>query len=353
VEALAQVVIGVDAHKRTHTFAAADELGRELATKTVAATREGHLAAIAWASRWPGRRWAVEDCRHLTRTLEADLLRAGEQVIRVPTQMMAGLRRSARQPGKSDVIDALAVARASWREPDLPVARLDGPSRQVRLLVDHREDLVAERTRVQSRIRWHLHELAPDLDIPARGLKLQHVVERVAARLADLDGLIAAIARELLDRVRELNRRINELEREIKPLIHVLAPALLTIPGCGALTAAKLVGETAGARRFRSKSAYARWNGTAPQPASSGNTTRFRLNRGGNRQVNAALHRIALTQARTCPQGRDYIAKRRAQGNTKAEALRLLRRRLSDVVYRTLLIDESSAPPVQDIPPHK
>ena len=260
----AAVVIGVDAHKRTHTLVAADELGRELATETLAASADGHLAAIAWASWWPARRWAIEDCRHLTRTLEADLLRAGEQVLRVPTQMMAGVRRSARQPGKSDAIDALAVARAAWREPDLPVAQLDGPSRQVRLLVDHRDDLVAERTRLQSRIRWHLHEIAPDLEIPARGLKLQHVVERVGARLASIDGLIATITRELLDRVRELNRRINELEREITPLIRELAPTLLTVPGCGALTAAKLVGETAGAQRFRSKSAYARWNGTAP-----------------------------------------------------------------------------------------
>jgi len=137
VEGEAAVVIGVDAHKRTHTLVAADELGRELASKTLAATADGHLAAIAWAGRWPRRRWEIEDCRHLTRTLEADLLRAGEHVVRVPTQMMAGVRRSARQRGKSDAIDALAVAvaRAAWREPDLPVARLDGPSRQVRLLV--------------------------------------------------------------------------------------------------------------------------------------------------------------------------------------------------------------------------
>jgi transposase len=119
------------------------------------------------------------------------------------------------------------------------------------------------------------------------------------------------------------------------------------------LTAAKLVGETAGAARFRSQSAYARWNGTAPQPASSGNTTRFRLNRGGNRRANAALHRIALTQARAWPQGRDYIAKRRRQGNTQAEALRLLRRRLSDVVYRSLLNDELAAQPDPGIHTHK
>src|SRR3954452_7611461 len=191
------VVIGVDAHKRTHTLVASDELGRELAAKTLAATADGHLAAIAWAGRWPSRRWALEDCRHLTRTLEADLLRAGEQVVRVPTQMMAGVRRSARRPAKSDALDAVAVARAAWREPDLPAAQLDGPSRQVRLLVDHRDDLVAERTGIQSRIRWHLHELAPELEIAPKTLKLQPIIERVADYLASIDGLIAAIAREL------------------------------------------------------------------------------------------------------------------------------------------------------------
>jgi transposase len=105
----------------------------------------------------------------MTRRLEADLLRVGEEVVRVPTQMMAGVRRSARQPGKSDAIDALSVAGAAWREPDLPVAQLDSPSREVRLLVDHGDDLVAERTRLQSRIRWHLREIAPDLEIPPAG----------------------------------------------------------------------------------------------------------------------------------------------------------------------------------------
>jgi transposase len=154
-----------------------------------------------WASRWPNRRWALEDCRHLTRTLEADLLRAGEHVVRVPTQMMAGVRRSARYPGKSDAIDALAVARAAGREPDLPAAQLDGPSRHVRLLVDHRDDLVAERTRIQSRIRWHLDEIAPDLEIPARTLKLQHIVERADGRCR-----LSEVPRVLIDRFNTLIR---------------------------------------------------------------------------------------------------------------------------------------------------
>jgi transposase len=336
-----EVKIGVDAHKRTHTLVAADALGRELGQKTVPATSEGHLAALGWAAAWPQRTWAVEDCRHLTRTLERDLLRAGETLVRVPTHLMAGARRSARQPGKSDPIDALAAARAAWRERNLPAAQLDGPSRQIRLLVDHREDLVVERTRLQSRIRWHLHEIAPELDLPRRSLRTRRTVERVAKMLAGLDdSTIVQITREILERIQDLNARVVELEKQIKLLVYRLAPSLLGIPGCGALTAAKIIGETAGITRFRSKSAYARWNGTAPQPAWSGNTVRVRLNRGGNRQINAALHRIAITQARTPTAGRDYVARRTVGGNTKTEALRLLRRRLSDVVYRTLRADQ-------------
>jgi transposase len=247
------VVIGVDAHKRTHTMVATDAVGRRLAEATVEATTDGHLRALEWAACWPWRRWAVEDCRHLTRTLEGDLLRAGEELVRVPTKMMSGARRAAREAGKSDPIDALAVARAAWREPDLPVARLAGPERELRLLVDHRDDLVRERTRIQSRIRWHLHEIDPTLHVRLRGLRSQKVVDGLIAQLQDREGMIVAIVREQLTRVRELNQRALELERQIMQLVIRLAPSLLAIPGCGALTAAKIVGETAGASRFGSQ----------------------------------------------------------------------------------------------------
>jgi len=121
------VVVGADSHKRTHTLVAVDEVGRKLAVRTVAATSEGHLQAVEWAGQWPQVVFALEDCRHLTRRLEADLLRAGHRVLRVPTRLMAGARRASRTPGKSDPIDALAVAHAALREPDLPAAQLDGP----------------------------------------------------------------------------------------------------------------------------------------------------------------------------------------------------------------------------------
>lgn len=151
-------------HKRTYTVVAVDEHGRQLAAKTVGSTSSDHLRLLRWAELLgTRRRWAVEDYRHLSRRLERDLLAAGECIVRVPPKLMAHARDSARTFGKSDPIDALAIARATLREPDLPAARLDGADRDVRLLVDHRESLLAQRTRVINRLRWHLHELDPQL----------------------------------------------------------------------------------------------------------------------------------------------------------------------------------------------
>ena len=336
------VTIGVDAHKRTHTLVAVDEAGRKLSERTVAATLDGHFEALEWASQWDDRCFALEDCRHLTRRLEGDLLRAGEAVLRVPTRLMASQRRSSREPGKSDPIDALAVARAALREDNLPIAQLDGESRRLRLFVDHRADLVAERTRIQCRLRWHLHEVFPGREIAPKALKRFHVLDELEELLKDTDGTVAEIALELVIRTRELTVRVNELEREITVIVRVLAPKLLELSGCGVLSAAKIVGEAAGVRRFRSKAAFARWNGSAPIPVWSSNTVRHRLSRGGNRQVNAALHRIAITQWRGLGSGRAYITARMAAGDTKTEALRALRRRLSDVVFRLLIADEKA-----------
>jgi transposase len=332
------VTIGIDAHKRNHTVVAVDEQGRQLAHRSVGTSSSDHCALVGWAAGFAERRWAVEDCRHLSRRLERDLLAAGERIVRVPPKLMAGARASARSFGKSDPIDALAVARAALREPDLPLARLDGPARELRLLVDHREDIVGERTRMISRLRWHLHELEID-DAAARALTRLRNLEALARALAGVEGTVARIARRLVDRCWTLTVEINELEREISTLVEQLAPSLLAICGCGPLTAAKIVGETAGVERFKSKDAYARHNGTAPLPVWSSNRQRHRLSRTGNRQLNAAIHRIALTQAHWHPPAQALIARRRANGDGGLEALRVLKRRLSDVVYRALLAD--------------
>jgi transposase len=338
------VTLGADTHKASHTLVAVDDNGRQLARRTVAATSAGHLDALGWAAQWPVRMWAIEDCRNLSRALEGDLLRAGERVVRVAVRLMAAERHAGRAVGKSDPIDALAVARAALREPDLPFAQLDGPEREVRLLVDHREDLLAERTRMQNRVRWHLHELLPG-EAPAAGtLDRALVLDTLEQRLASSSGIVARLARELLASIRQLTRVITELEREIARLVKPLAPTLLALLGCGALTAAKLVGETASIGRFRSRAAFARYNGTAPIPVWSGNTERVRLNRGGNRQLNAALHRIAVTQLRHDSLGRGYVERRMTAGDTKCEAIRALRRRLSDEVYRRLMLDAQPFP---------
>jgi transposase len=336
------VILGADLHKRSHTVVAIDETGRKLAEKTVTATAEGHLELRRWARQWPERRWALEDCRHLSRTLERDLVVVGEAVVRVPPKLMAGARRSAREPGKSDPIDALAVARAAIREPDLPVARLDGPERDVRLLVDHREDLVADRTQAMNRLHWHLHELLPGREPKPRSLGRSIVQAELERQLAGLEGTVARIARELVARIRELTAAIDALEREITRLVERLAPTLLALQGCGHLSAAKLVGETAGIGRFRRAGQFARHNGTAPVPVWSGNQVRHRLSRGGNRQLNVVLHRIAITQVRLGGPGRAYFEHRLSSGDTKSEAIRALRRRISDEVFRRMSHDEDA-----------
>ena len=335
------IVIGIDSHKRTHTAVAVDGTGRKLAERTLPATSAGHLELVRWAARFSERTWALEDCRHLSRRLSTDLLVAGEGVVRVPPKLMAGVRRSSREPGKSDPIDALAVARAALRE-DLPVATLDGPDREVRLLVDHREDLVAERTRAENRLRWHLQELDPGHEPVARSLDRAVVLAALERDLAGAPGTVGRIARELVVRIRDLTATINDLEREIGRLVAALAPSLLALTGCGPLTAAKLVGETAGIGRFRSRAAFARHNGTAPLPVWSGNTERHRLSRTGNRQLNVALHRIAITQLQREGQGRTYLEHRRTQGDTKTEAIRALLRRISDEVFRRMRTDEAA-----------
>lgn len=341
------VVVGADVHKRTHTFVAVDEAARELGEKAFAATTEGHQAAVRWARQRFGTEvvWAIEDCRHLSARLERDLLSAGQSVVRVPPKMMAEQRRIARTRGKSDPIDAAAVARAALREPDLPVATHDETSRELKLLVDRRDDLVKHRTATINRLLWRVHEIDPAWAPPKASLDRAVHQQRLADRLATLGGIVAELARDELADVVELSGRINQLERRITTLVGDAAPTLLAMPGVGALTAAKIVGEAAGVARFKSEAAFARHAGIAPIPVWSGNTAgRVRLTRSGNRQLNAAVHRIALTQKRCHPDAAAYLQRRTAMGNTPTEALRALKRRLSDTVYRALLADATPTP---------
>jgi transposase len=337
------IVLGIDPHKKSHTAVALEAATGELLCElTVRANRRGRERLLAWARALaPERRFALEDCRHVSGRLERFLLERGEVSVRVPPKLMAGVRRSARTRGKSDAIDAAAVARAALREPDLPEARLEGPERELRLLVDHRADLIAERTRIQQRLRWHLHDLELALEIPPKALRRACWLARLQDELAGWEGVQARLARDLTCRCRTLSAEIDALEHEIARLTAELAPELLELPGCGALTAACLLGETAGAERFASAARFAMHAGVAPLPVVSGQVQRYRLNRRGNRQLNAALHRIAITQMRTHEPARAYLERKRAEGKSKREALRCLKRHLARIVWQTLRSAES------------
>jgi transposase len=345
MEATTMVVVGADVHKRTHTFVAVDEVGRKIGEQVVRATTAGHAQAVMWARERFGVEvvWAIEDCRHLSARLERDLLTAGQKVVRVPPKLMAQARASARTRGKSDPIDALAVARGYLREPDLPVASHDEVSRELKLLVDRREVLVAQRTAMINRLRWRVHELDPEQAPQPASLDRSKHREKLAAWLYTVPGLVAELARDELADIARLTEAINALAKRIGERVRQIAPTLLALPGCGELTAAKLVGEAAGVIRFKSEAAFARHAGVAPIPVWSGNTAgRVRMTRSGNRQLNAALHRIAVTQIRLDGLGQAYYRKRLAAGDSTTEALRCVKRRLARVVYHHLHTDHKN-----------
>jgi transposase len=344
------IVLGADTHKVSHTVGALNEAtGRVVADLTVRAKRRSFDDLLQWARTLDADRvWAIEDCRHVSGALERFLLARGERVVRVAPKLMADARKSSRERGKSDPIDAVAIARAALREglDTLPVAQLAGPELEVRLLVDHRERLVGQRTALINDLRWGLHDLWPELEIPERALIRNCWQERVAGRLQRAEQAVRVrIARDELRRIRELTRAIDALERELAPLVARLAPRLLAERGCGVLTAAKLIGEIAGVTRFASDAKLARSAGSAPIPASSGNTKRHRLDRGGNRQLNCALHRLAVSKARLDPETAAYLARKQAEGNSRREALRCLKRHLARRVWRLLQPPPPSSTP--------
>jgi transposase len=330
------IVIGLDVHKQSVTAVAVDEAGRPLEEKVIAV---GSDELLDWAAALDDARlWAVEDCRQLTRWLERQLLSVGEDLVRVPPKLTVPERRAGRTRGKSGPIDALAIARAAIREPNLSRPRADERVyREIKLLIDHREDLIDQRRRTQQRLRWHLHQLDPTYAVPLRMLSRASRLERVSRWLARREQeLQVRLARELVSMIRSLNRAVGELDQELEQRTVEVAPALLELPGCAAVTAAKLLAEIGPVDRFKSDAQLARHSGVAPLEASSGKSQRHRLDRGGNRQLNAALYRIAITQARYHAPARDYLERKRSEGKSRREALRCHKRLLVRVVFNTL-----------------
>jgi transposase len=348
------IVLGADMHKSSHSVAAvAASTGELRGDRTVDVGTRGFAAALEWARGLGGERvWALEDCRHVSGAFERFLLGRGERVVRVSTRLMAGERRGGRDRGKSDRIDALAVARAALREgfDRLPVAELAGVELDIRLLVDHRERLVRTRTALNNDLLWHLHDLWPEQTFPASALLSKKWASRIGRRLARAQQTARVrIARDELRHMRELTHTIDALEAEIAELVAQVAPQLLAEPGFGPLTAGKLIGEIAGVHRFATDAKLARAGGIAPIPVSSGKTDRHRLDRGGNRQINTTIHRIAVTRLRCHPETRAYIARKRSEGKSTTEAIRCLKRHLARRIWH--LLQPPSPNPNQTITP--
>jgi transposase len=346
------IVIGVDAHKRTHTLVALDAgTGTSRGETTIQASDQGVLGALRFAVALDvDRVWAVEDCRHVTSRLERALLGVGERVIRVPPALTGESRKATRTPGKSDPIDARAVALAAIREgvENLPVAFLDEQAHEIRVLCDYRDQLMRERNRLINRLRWHLVRIAPEIEhqLGPAALKGPRIRARLARQLGQLQASPELrVAKAQLRRVNAITKEQKELLSELTALIKAHAPQLLEQRSIGTVTAAVIIGRTAGAQRFRSEACFARHTGTAPIPASSGKTTRHRLHRGGDRQLNRAIHIIALGRLAWDPETRAYIERRLSDGKTKREALRCLKRHIARQIWHLLYNTQPASPP--------
>ena len=339
------IVVGIDCHTRTHFGAAVDAQGRVLGTCEVDASEAGLAQLVQWLGRFRGDRLvAVEGAHGFGLPLTRRLLAARESVVDIPSQLTASGRRSSRRRGKDDEGDAIVIARVALREVDLPrlqVAHLDA---DLKLLVDARDQLVAESTRVRNRLHALLLVLAPGYRAQT-GALISHTALATARRLVmrarDADPIRAQLALSAIRRLLALETEIAGLERDLKAVVAARRPTrLLSICGVGPIVAAKLLGETHAVTRFPSEAAFAAHPGTAPLPASSGITQRHRLNRGGNRQLNRALFTVARVQARWEPRARAYLERKRAEGKSPAESRRCLMRHLAAIVYRAMVADQ-------------
>jgi transposase len=339
------IIIGIDAHSRSHAAAAIDEQGRLFDGIEVGAGPRGLAKLGAWIEALPQPRLvAIENARGYGLAIAQLLLAQGEELVDVPATLTCDGRRSSGQRGKHDQGDALVVARIALRdEPRLP--RLDATvlDDELKLLADARDQLIVEAGRWRNRAHALLRVAAPGYQAKTGTLASAGCVRRaraIARRAAAHDPVRGRLAVQALDRLTALERDAAKLEREIRELLRVRGCAhLLAIRGVGPIVAAKILGETRDIRRFRSAAAFAAHTGTAPVPASSGRVRRHRLNRGGNRQLNRALYTIAIVQARWDPAARCYLERKLAEGKSAAEARRCLKRHLANVVYRALIAD--------------
>ncbi|MFG3714790.1 IS110 family transposase [Micromonospora sp. NPDC047730] len=337
---MARVIIGVDPHKRSATIEIINAREKTLGQGRFGTDRDGYQAMLAAGRKHKDRVWAVEGCNGIGRHIAQRLVADGETVVDVPAKLSARARVFATGQGrKTDPVDARSVAVVALRTEGLRQVVTDDTTVALRLLVDRRDQLGRARTEVVSRLHHLLLELVPggakkDLSAQqARALlgtvRPRDVVGKTRRRLAS----------ELIGELVVIDKKIKTAKQELTDLVNSTGSRLMSLTSIGPSGAARLLGDIGDIARFTSRAHFASWNGTAPIDASSGDQNRHRLSRAGNRRINRALHIMAIVQLRRDTEGRRYYRRRLAAGKTPMEALRALKRRLSDIVYRQLVAD--------------
>jgi transposase len=365
-EALHKVIIGVDPHKLSATIEVIDAHERLLGSGRFTTDKEGFAAMRRQVEQWPDRTWAVEGSLGVGRPLAQRLLECGEQVVDVPAKLAARVRIfDTGHNRKTDARDAHSIAVVAARTKNLRVIAPDGELEALRMLVDRREELARQRVQTVNRLQRLLAELTPGRakkDITA----LQAKAILAGVRPRDIAGKTRRrVAADELADLFSIEKKVKVLTAEIKVIVEARGSNLMDLPGVGPVVAARVLADVGDVARFADRNRFASWTGTAPLDASTGEQNRHRLSRAGNRRMNRMLHIAATTQIRLDTEGRAYYLRKIAGGKTRMEAMRCLKRRISDAVYRQLLADaqllgtgpgghcgatqESSA---VDLPPH-
>jgi transposase len=335
-----EVAIGVDSHKGSLAAAVVDELGKLIEAREFPNHPKGHDAFRDWVgAQSRDRRVGVEGSLNYGAALTKHLLSCGEDVREVPASLTHAERRKRRSQGKSDLIDAVAIARVVARDEDLPSARRTAQLSDLKLLVDYRDQLSRARTQVANRAHADLAAIRPGYERSIPKLLSKGQLAEARRLVRGDHSLRVELLRRRLAEIARLDRSIAQAGEQINAAVKRTGTTLTEIPGVGPLIAAKILGEVGEVSRIRSKAAFAVMTGTAPLLASSGQTNRHRLSRSGNRQLNRALHFVAFIQSRSTPNAKEYLARQKAAGKSPKESMRCLKRHLSNVVYRRLVAD--------------
>jgi transposase len=341
---VASVIIGMDPHKRSATIEIINSRGKVLGGGRFTTDGDGYRAMLAAGRVHPDRVWAVEGCNGIGRHLAQRLVADGEPVVDVPAKLSAQVRVFATGQGrKTDPVDAHSVALVGLRTPNLRVIAADDATVAVRLLADRRDELGVARTQTANRIHRLLLEILPG-GAPKNLSAARAKTLLATVRPRDVVGRTRRrLAAELVAELVVIDKKIKAADRELLELIAATGSSLLDLHGIGPSGASRLLGDVGDISRFADRGRFASWNGTAPIDASSGDQKRHRLSRAGNRRINRALHIMAINQLRSDTEGRRYYDRKVAAGKTKMEAMRCLKRRLSDIVYNQMRNDAKIA----------